>query len=129
MRVNSRVLDEKSDLLWEIQIPNCPSQFKSVAERLMMMATKPGYSVPDYHTVSQLDKILTLHFWKEYDGLNESISQRDFENWFLSSATIPDMITRAIRWLISHNYFLIKPSVQENALKAAENFKKATSPH
>ena len=127
MWVNSRVLTEKSDLFEDIQIPNCPSQFKSVAERLMMMATKPGYSVPDYNTVSQLDKVLTLHFWKEYDGFNNNISQTDFEDWFLSSATSSDMISRAIRWLISHNYLLIKPSVQENALRATDNFRRSVS--
>ncbi len=125
MRVNPRVLTEKSDLLGDIQIPNCPSQFKSVAERLMMMATRPGYSVPDYHSVSQLDKILTLHFWQEYDGLDKSISQKDFENWFLSSATSPDMITRARRWLIERNYIFLKPEVQENAMEASHKFRQS----
>ncbi len=125
MRVNSRVLTEKSDLLGEIQIDNCPSQFKSVAERLMMMATKPGYSVPDYHTVSQLDKILTLHFWQEYDGLNKGISQREFEDWFLSSSTSPDMITRARRWLVERNYLFLKPDVQEYAMEASQKFRQS----
>ncbi len=123
MHVNSRVLTEKSDLLGEIQIPNCPSQFKSVAERLMMMATKPGYSVPDYHAVSQLDKLLTLHFWKEYDGLNEGLSQRDFENWFLTSSTSFDMITRARRWLVERNYLILKPDVREYAMEASSKFR------
>ncbi len=125
MRVNSRVLTEKSDMFDGIQIPNCPSQFKSVAERLMMMATKPGYSVPDYNTVSQLDRILTLHFWKEYDGLNDSISPKDFENWFLSSSTSSDIITRARRWLVERNYLILKPDVQEYAMEASQKFRQS----
>ena len=123
MRANSKVLTEKSDLLGGIQIPNCPSQFKSIAERIMMMATKPGYSVPNYNTVSQLDKILTLHFWQEYDGLNASISQKDFENWFLSSSTSSDMITRARRWLVERNYLILKEDIREYAMEASQKFR------
>jgi len=127
MRINTRIFDERMDMLGDIKIPNCPNQFKNVAERLIMMATKPGYSVPDYHNMSQLDKILTLHFWREYDGLNEALTQNSFGDWFLTNATLPDLISRAIRWLISHNYLIIKPSVSDNALKAAENFRKAVA--
>ena len=125
MRVNSRVFTEKTDLLGGIQIPNCPSQFKSVAEQLMMMITKPGYSVPDYHNVSQLDKMLTLYYWQEYDGLTEALTQNDFVKWFLESATMPDTISRAIRWLSSHNYVFLKPDVQERATEASNKWRQS----
>ena len=90
-----------------------------------MMVTKPGYSIPDYHNVSQLDKMLTLHFWQEYDGLNEAITQKDFADWFLSTATMPDTISRAIRWLVSHNYVFLKPDVQERALEASNKWRQS----
>ena len=125
MRVNSRVLTEKSDMFDGIQITNCPSQFKSVAERLMMMATKPGYSVPDYNTVSQLDRILTLHFWKEFDGLNDSISPKDFETWFLSTSTSSDIITRARRWLVERNYLILNNDIREYAMEASQKFRQS----
>jgi len=121
MRVNSRVFTEKVDMMDEIQIPNCPSQFKGVAEKLVMMASKPGYSCPDYNTVSQLDKMLMLAFWKEYDGLK----QDDFEKWFLSEATMPDLITRARRWLVERHYLILKPDVVERAYEAESKFSKA----
>ena len=117
-------MTERVDMLGEIKITNCPSQICAVAENIIMMATKPGYSISDYHTVTQLDKLLMVDYWKEYDGLN---LDTNFSQWFISSATMPDLITRAIRWLVSHNYIFLKPSVQENALKAAENFRKAVT--
>lgn len=125
MRVNSRVFTEKADLLGGIQIPNCPSQFRGVAERLVMMVSKPGYSVPDYNNVSQLDRILTLHFWKEYDGLDGALSQESFNDWFLSTATSSDMITRARRWLVERNYLLLEPDVLEYAMEASNKWRQS----
>lgn len=125
MRVNSRVFTEKTDMLDGIRIPNCPSQFKGVAERLIMMATKPGYSVPDYRNVTHLDKILALHYWREYDGLEESLTQNRFADWFLTSATSPDIITRARRWLVERNYLILKPDIQEYAMEASQKWRQA----
>lgn len=133
MRVNSRVFTEKTDLLGEIQIPNCPSQFKSVAEKLMMMATKPGYSVSDYNNVTQLDKILMVDYWQEYDNLQEWITPppkepiKYFSDCFVKLATPPDLIARATRWLVEHNYLFLKPEVQERAIQASNKWRQAVS--
>ncbi len=121
MKVNSRVFTERTDLLGDIKILNCPAQFRSVAERLIMMVTTPGYACSNYNTVSELDKVLTLAFWKEYDGLDT----KNFEVWFITSATLPDMITRARRWLVEHNYLFLKPDIQENAMEASSKWKQS----
>jgi len=125
MRVNSRVFTERTNLLGGIQILNCPSQFRGVAEQLMMLLTKPGYSVGDYHNVTHLDKLLTLDYWKEYDGLSQAISANKFEDWFISTATSPDLLTRARRWLVERNYLFLKESVAQHAHEAGEKFSKA----
>jgi len=135
MRVNSRVLTEKTDLLDGIRIPNCPTQFRYVAEQLMMLLTKPGYATGDYNSVTELDKILTVDFWREYDGFmspeNEIMypsreqAYQAARNWFINTATSPDLITRARRWLAEHNYVFIKESVAERAHEASGKFSKA----
>lgn len=127
MRVNSRVLTEKTNLLGEIKIPNCPIQFKSVAEQLIMMATKLGYSIPHYNNVTHLDKLLTLDYWREYEGLEQALAEGYFERWFISSATSADLISRTLRWLISHNYIFLKPEVQERAIQASDKWRQSIS--
>jgi len=52
MRVNSRVFDEKQDMFQAIRVPNCPSEFRTVAENILAMATIGGTLVS--HT--QLEK-------------------------------------------------------------------------
>jgi len=122
MKVNSRVFTERTDLLGGIQIPNCPSQIRPIAERLIMMITKPGYSPPNYNTVSELDKNLMMDFWEEYDGLS---AITDLRKWFVCSATFPDLITRARRWLTEHQYIFLKADVIERAYEAQAKFSKA----
>lgn len=90
-----------------------------------MMATKPGYAVANYINVTQLDKILTVDYWKEYDGLTDIDSQQGFSDWYIKQATPPDNISRAIRWLVSHNYLLLKPEVQERAMEAASKWRQS----
>jgi len=112
-----------------IQIPNCPSQFKVIAENIVNMATKPGYSIGNYNTMTELDKMLMWDYWKEYDQLKfdtvEAIS--GFDKWFINKATTPDLITRARRWLAEHNYIIIKADVYERAYEASNKFSQAIS--
>lgn len=128
MRVNPRVLQERQDLLGEIKIPassNCPSQFKTIAENILTMCTKLDYSCPDYNTMSELDKILMVQYWTEYDGL-EQIIGRDglsFTNWFVGSATSPELIRRSRQWLVERNYILCKSDVVERAIGAGDKFR------
>lgn len=133
MRVNSRVLTEKTDLMDGIRIPNCPSQFRYVAEQLMMLLTKPGYSTGDYNSVTELDKILTVDYWIEYNELQGWIKPQPkepikyFRDCYIGLATMPDLITRSRRWLVEHNYVFLKELVAERAHQAGDKFGKALS--
>lgn len=125
MKVNSRVFTEKTDMLDSIRIPTCPSEIRDEVEKIMMMVTKPGYSVRDYINVTHLDKLLTLDYWREYDGLKLALYEDRFDGWFVSSATSADLISRAIRWLVSHNYIFLKPEVQRRALEASDKWRQS----
>jgi len=124
MRVNQRVFTERMDMLDGIRIPNCPSQFKIIAENIMNMATKPGYSVGGYHTMTELDKILMLDYWREYDGFTTS-TFLEFDTWFVHKATAPELIRRSRQWLSEHQYLILSPDVTERAYQAGSNFSKA----
>lgn len=129
MRVNSRVFTERKDMLDGIRIPNCPSQFKVIAENLMNLATKPGFAVGDYNTMTELDKILMWDYWREYDGLfageHDEIESRNVREWFVHKATAPELIRRARQWLAEHNYIILKESVAERAYEAGSKFSRA----
>lgn len=134
MRVNSRVFTERIDMLDGIRVPNCPSQFKVIAENIMNLASKPGYSVGDYHTMTELDKMLMVDYWQEYDGLSgvffnqyQEVMTRNsiFNSWFIHKATAPELLRRARQWLSEHNYLILKPDVAERAYQAGTKFSKA----
>lgn len=126
MRVNSRVFDERTDMFDGIRIPNCPTQFKIIAENIMNMVSKPGYSVGNYNTMTELDKILMLDYWKEYDGCFQFEATYDeYKNWFVKNATTPELIRRARQWLSEHNYIIVNPDVSERAYEAGSKFSKA----
>jgi hypothetical protein len=122
VRVNTKVFDERQDLFADLYVKNCPSQFEAVANKILNMVAAPGYSAGDYHTMSQLDKKLMVDYWNLYDGLDMTVLFRD---WFVDHATSPELIRRSREWLVSHNYILIKSEVQENAIKAGDNFRRA----
>lgn len=123
MRVNTRVFTERTDMMGEFQIPNCPSQFKVVAERLLNLITKPGYAVGDYQTTSQLDKMLMVDYWREYDGLNLAQLESGWREWFVTSATNPELLRRSRQWLQEHNYIILKSDVAEHAQEAGDKFR------
>lgn len=130
MRVNSRVFDEKKDLFDNIKLPNCPTELRTVAESLMMLVTKPGYSSPIYRSVTQLDKILIWEYWTRIDGLKailDNNNQIELREWFVNKATSADLISRSVRWLNSHNYLLLDPVVQERAMAARDRWQKSIS--
>jgi len=128
MRINSRVFTEKTDLLESIQITNCPVQFRKIAEQLVMMATKPGYSVGSYNTMTELDKMLMWDYWREFDGMKPTLNCSTItgiREWFIHEATAPELIRRARQWLSEHQYFLIDESVAQRAHEAGTKFSKA----
>lgn len=125
MRVNSKVFTQRMDMLDTIRIPNCPSQFKTIAENIMNLVAKPGYSVGDYNTMTELDKILMMDYWKEYDQFIPELDFSNFKLWFVHRATAPELLRRAREWLASHNYIIIKGDVQQRALDAGIKFSRA----
>ena len=128
MRVNSRVFDEKQDIFQNIRVPNCPSEFRAIAENILMMATKPGYSVGDYNTMTELDKNLMVDYWVEFDDMKFIliIDMGDrFREWFVKKATPPELIRRARQWLTERNYLIVKPEVQKRAYEAGSKFSRS----
>jgi len=127
MRVNTKVFDERIDLFSELYVKNCPSQFEATANHVLNLITKPGYSVGDYHTMSQLDKILMVDYWKEYDGMIDALTRTpgEFTGWFIKSATSPELIRRSRQWLTEHNYIFVNSDVAEHAQEAGTKFRHA----
>ncbi len=125
MRVNSRVFTERTDMLNGIRIPNCPSSsisghsLRTVCENLMNMATKPGVSFTGYRTVTELDNMLALAYWREYDDMLTLATLNDsFDDWFIHKATSWEAIRRSREWLAQHNYIFVQSDVQQRALEA-----------
>ncbi len=128
MRVNSRVFTERIDMLDGIRIPNCPSQFKTIAENIMNMMVKPGYSFGSYNTMTEADKILMIDYWKEYDLLHFPKTEDrlyHFEEWFIHKATPPELIRRARQFLCERHYLIPNESVAERAYQAGQKFSRA----
>ena len=129
MRVNSKVYTERIDMLDGIQIPNCqPKELRVVAEKIMTMVMALDYSLTDYNSMTELYKKITVDYWQKYDELIHELvhgnSMNDFKSWYVH-ATEANLIERAVRWLISHNYLLVKEEVLRRAQKASENFSRA----
>lgn len=127
MRVNSRVHTERTDMLGNIQIPNCPSEFRKEAEQIVMMASGLDYSVGEYHSMTELDKILMWDYWKTYDGLPTTASAiiDGLGTWFIHQSTAPEILRRARQWLTQHNYLIVNPDVAERATQAGDNWRKS----
>lgn len=127
MRVNNKVFAERMDMLDSIRIPNCPSQFKAIAENIINMMIEPGFAFGEYNTMTMADKILMLDYWKKYDGLLAVIGCRlsEFEDWFIYKATAPELIRRARQFLTERNYLIAKESVAQHAHEAGEKFSRA----
>jgi len=138
MRVNSRVFDEKQDMFEAIRVPNCPSEFRAVAENILMMATKPGYSIGDYNTMTELDKNLMWDYWIEFDAFSTTLAEvayakhrnpfnehPNMKAWFVKKATAPELIRRARQWLLEHQYIFVSPDVQKRAYEASSKFRQS----
>lgn len=123
MRVNSRVFSERTDMFNGIKIPNCPSQFKVIAENIVNMMIEPGFAFGEYNTMTMADKMMMLYYWREYDGLIAYKLEGEFDWWFIKQASAPELIRRARQWLCEHNYLIPLPSVSERAYEAGEKFR------
>jgi len=121
-----------------IRVPNCPSEFRAVAENILAMATKPGFALSDYNTMTELDKNLMWDYWVEFDGFALAAVQNVITHatvktyksgglraWFVKKATPPELIRRARQWLTERNYLIVKPEVQKRAYEAGSKFSRS----
>ena len=134
MKINPEVnTSDWRDINNNIRIPNhlsCPTPIKFICENILTMCTRIGYHRPPYHSMSELDKILMLQYWKYIDGMKEDFSKpNDFYKWFISKATSPDLIGRSRRWLIENNIMWVDANIVERAHKAGERVSKAMTPN
>ena len=127
MRVNQKVFDERVNLFADLYVRDCPSEFQKEADRLLNMAAETGYSPPsNYNSMTELYKILTVDYWRKYDGIPFNAQGDDWREWYVKKATNPSQLERAIRLLIQKHYFTgIPEEILERRDKAAENIRKS----
>jgi hypothetical protein len=128
VKINHEVYEQCQDQFGEFHIldkSKCPKGIQVIAERILKLVDRwqngLGEKMPRYNTMTELDKIIILEYWKEYDGITID-SMTAFESWFTECATFPDMITRAMRFLAGHHYLVIDARVQEAAQLAGANY-------
>jgi hypothetical protein len=128
VKINHEVYEQCQDQFGEFHIldkSKCPKGIQIIAERILKLVDHwqngLGEKMPRYNTMTELDKIIILEYWKEYDGITID-SMTAFESWFLECATFPDMITRAFRILVSHHYVLPRQDVLDRAQEAGANY-------
>jgi hypothetical protein len=135
MRVNPEVETKWRDAFGEIHIPetsHCPSQIKTICENLLTICTRLGYACPSYNTMTQLDKVLMVEYWHEYDGLlirdffypDDEEALQHFKEWFIK-ATEPELIRRSRQYLVEHHAIRVNQDVAERAYQAGQNFSRA----
>lgn len=119
MKINWKLVEY--DMLDDIHLPNCPSMFRTQAEQIIKIIS--GMQPVSYNKVSTFDRHLIVEVWKS-DGLDQALENPEsFRKWYLSHATEPDLITRARRWLMEHNYLISSPSIAERAQESSEKWK------
>ena len=124
MRINPEVDTKWRDAFGEIHIPetsHCPPQIKKICENILTMYSGlDGVCPTSYNTMTELDKMIMLDYWTEYDGLNMPIS---FREWFLKEATPPELVRRSREWLRQHRAVIPKQEVSDHADQASDNFR------
>jgi len=124
MRINPEVDTKWRDAFGEIHIPetsHCPNQIKKICENILTMYSGlDGVCPTSYNTMTELDKMIMLDYWTEYDGLNMPIS---FREWFLKEATPPELVRRSREWLRQHRAVIPKQEVSDHADQASDNFR------
>ena len=114
----------------EIRIDCDPPQLRTVTERLINLIaellTRLDYQFPQYHTMTELDKILMVEYWRKYDGmftLSESSPVFNFDDWFVKKATEPELVRRARQLLLSRHWIFVNEDVKEHAEQAGNKFR------
>ena len=128
MRINPEVDTKWRDAFGEIHIPetsHCPTQIKKICENVLTMYSGlDGVCPTSYNTMSELDKMIMLDYWRRYDAMpNEKLNFDAFEIWFLERATQPELVRRSREWLRQHRAVIPKQEVSDHADQANENFR------
>ena len=129
MKVHSQI-DTKRDMTGEIRIDCEPQQLQVVAERLINLCYelehRLDYQFPGYHTMTELDKILMLEYWKTYDGLQDYARlPESFNEWFVKHATEPELIRRARQILVARHWIHVNEDAKDRADNAGNKFRQA----
>jgi hypothetical protein len=129
MWIHKDVDTQWRDAFGEIHIPKsseCPEIIRPYCEKILTMYTKLGSSCPtNYTDMTTLDKLIMLDYWREYDGLDNVKTMKEWEQWFVHKAEAPEWIRRSREYLKSRHAIKVKDFVTENAQKAGQNFRNA----
>lgn len=119
MKINWKLVNY--DMLDDIQIPQCPSLFRSVAQNVIKVIAE--LEPFNYNRMSIFDKHLTIAYWK-WDGLDKALQDpADFRQWYLTQATDPTVICRARRWLVEKNYLIPPSGITDRAQESSEKWR------
>jgi hypothetical protein len=78
----------------------------------------------NYHTMSELDKIIMCDYWEFYDNLESVLTgSKPFHKWFIEEATNTEWLRRSREYLCQHRAIFPKTGVAEHAYQASENFR------
>jgi hypothetical protein len=99
-------------------------EFRKIAENILWLTESTYFE--SYNTMTNLDKQLVYAYWIKIDGEPNEVRSEEYLDWFLHKATSSDDISRARRWLLEHQFILVKPEVakraQDAGLKRARSF-------
>ena len=122
MKINWHLVNY--DLLDELSIPQCPSLFRVQAESIIRLVSE--MEPFSYNKISQFDKHLIIEYWRAYDGLSKALAEPSiFKDWFVNTATNPELIRRARQWLVEKNYLIPPQGVEDRAQESGERWGKA----
>lgn len=128
MKLHSQI-NSKRDMTGKIRMTDCePKHLQVVTEKLVNLIddllNKLDYQFPQYRTMTELDKILMVEYWKAYDGFC-TINTNEFTEWFIKQATEPELIRRARQILIARHWIFVDPDVKERAEEAGHKFRQS----
>lgn len=106
-------------MIGEVQLHDCPKTIRAEAENILAMFKDEALH-SDYVTMTELDRLVCIRYWQEYDAMPP-----EFAKWYIEKATFPEKIRRARQWLVENGFIIPKPEVEENAREAGNNWKRA----
>jgi hypothetical protein len=123
MRLNDDKLELSKDIFGDLVLQDCPPFFKTVAENIIRsLNVGKLIGTDEYNTISELDRLLTIDYWRDFDGLPGKFDIEYFREWYMK-ATNPDLISRARRWLVENRYIILPTAIAERAQNAEESWR------